>query len=77
MLPILGSRNIAYHRRVDILASRCLAGTDTHIDMLHIAATSALDSHSEMIVQEALDKIMFGTEQTCVVIAHRLSVSLY
>lgn len=39
-------------------------------------ATSALDSTSEKIVQEALDKIMFGTDQTCVVVAHRLSVRL-
>jgi ABC-type bacteriocin/lantibiotic exporter with double-glycine peptidase domain len=38
-------------------------------------ATSALDSQSEKIVQAALDEIMFGTNQTCVVIAHRLSVN--
>lgn len=38
-------------------------------------ATSALDSTSEKIVQEALDKIMLRSDQTCVVIAHRLSVS--
>lgn len=36
-------------------------------------ATSSLDSTSEKVVQEALDKIMLDKYQTCVVIAHRLS----
>ncbi|KAA8529668.1 hypothetical protein F0562_034232 [Nyssa sinensis] len=34
-------------------------------------ATSALDSTSENLVQDAMEKIMFG--RTCVVVAHRLS----
>jgi len=34
-------------------------------------ATGALDSVSECLVQEALEKMMFG--RTCVVVAHRLS----
>jgi ATP-binding cassette subfamily B (MDR/TAP) protein 1 len=34
-------------------------------------ATSALDSQSEKVVQEALDRLMYG--RTTVVIAHRLS----
>lgn len=33
----------------------------------------ALDSESEMVVQEALDKIMSHTDKTTIVIAHRLS----
>jgi ABC-type multidrug transport system fused ATPase/permease subunit len=33
----------------------------------------ALDSESEMVVQEALDKIMFDKTKTTIVIAHRLS----
>jgi ABC-type multidrug transport system fused ATPase/permease subunit len=33
----------------------------------------ALDSESEMAVQEALDKIMFDKTKTTIVIAHRLS----
>jgi ATP-binding cassette subfamily B (MDR/TAP) protein 1 len=36
-------------------------------------ATSALDNESESVVQEALDKLMESKEQTCVVIAHRLT----
>mmetsp|Transcript_13435 Transcript_13435/g.25091 ORF Transcript_13435/g.25091 Transcript_13435/m.25091 type:complete len:891 (-) Transcript_13435:145-2817(-) len=36
-------------------------------------ATSALDSKSELIVQEALDKVMAMKSQTIIVIAHRLS----
>lgn len=36
-------------------------------------ATSALDSHSEEVVQEALDKIMESKSLTTIVIAHRLS----
>lgn len=36
-------------------------------------ATSALDSSSEAIVQDALDKIMASETQTTIVIAHRLS----
>lgn len=36
-------------------------------------ATSALDSQSEKVVQDALDRIMLDKTQTCVVIAHRLS----
>jgi len=37
-------------------------------------STASLDSQSEQIVQKTLDRIMFGTQQTCVVIAYRLSM---
>lgn len=40
---------------------------------LFAQATSALDSESEKVVQEALDKIMESETQTTIVIAHRLS----
>ena len=36
-------------------------------------ATSALDNESEAIVQEALNKLMESQDQTCIVIAHRLT----
>lgn len=36
-------------------------------------ATSALDTESEKVVQEALDKLMFNSATTCIVVAHRLS----
>jgi len=36
-------------------------------------ATSALDSQSELVVQEALEKIMSTKKRTTVIIAHRLS----
>ena len=36
-------------------------------------ATSALDNESEAVVQEALNKLMESQDQTCVVIAHRLT----
>ena len=36
-------------------------------------ATSALDAESEHQVQQALDKLIAAQEQTCIVIAHRLS----
>ena len=40
---------------------------------LHSRATSALDTESEKIVQEALDAIMADTKLITIVIAHRLS----
>lgn len=40
---------------------------------LRFQATSALDSESEKIVQDALDKIMESDSRTTIVIAHRLS----
>ena len=36
-------------------------------------ATAALDSASEKVVQEALNKVMADSTQTTIVIAHRLS----
>ena len=36
-------------------------------------ATSALDNESEAIVQQALDNLMTLKNQTCIVIAHRLT----
>jgi len=36
-------------------------------------ATSALDSESELVVQEALDKLLEGGKRTTVVVAHRLT----
>lgn len=36
-------------------------------------ATSALDNESEAIVQEAIDKLMGSRDNTCIVIAHRLT----
>jgi len=36
-------------------------------------ATSALDSESELVVQEALDKLLVGGKRTTIVIAHRLT----
>lgn len=43
----------------------------THLDMLCLQATSALDAESERLVQDALAKSMQG--RTTVVVAHRLS----
>jgi len=40
---------------------------------LIVKATSALDSESEQVVQNALDELMAIDEQTVIVIAHRLS----
>jgi ABC-type multidrug transport system fused ATPase/permease subunit len=40
---------------------------------LRTLATSALDSESEAVVQQALDSIMSEKRRTVVVIAHRLS----
>ena len=37
------------------------------------AATSALDTTSERLVQEALDKLLLSKKRTTIVIAHRLS----
>jgi len=36
-------------------------------------ATSALDSESELVVQEALDKLLEGGKRTTIVVAHRLT----
>jgi len=38
-----------------------------------IAFSSALDSHSEAVVQSALDELLLSSERTTIVIAHRLS----
>jgi ABC-type multidrug transport system ATPase subunit len=40
---------------------------------VHFSATSALDTESEAIVQEALDSLMNSRDHTTIVIAHRLS----
>jgi len=37
------------------------------------AATSALDSESEVVVQESLDRLVAAKRRTTVVVAHRLS----
>jgi ATP-binding cassette subfamily B (MDR/TAP) protein 1 len=41
--------------------------------LLYLALSPALDSESEGIVQEALDRIMQSKDHTIIVIAHRLS----
>lgn len=41
--------------------------------MLEDEATSALDSESELVVQEALDKLLATEKRTTIIIAHRLT----
>jgi hypothetical protein len=53
--------------------AECLVLVSPHSDISphHMQATSALDSDSEAVVQEALDRMM--KDFTVLVIAHRLS----
>ena len=41
--------------------------------MCNVAATSALDTTSERVVQEALDNLLREKKRTTIIIAHRLS----
>jgi ABC-type multidrug transport system fused ATPase/permease subunit len=51
-----------------------MAKLEVFVDLTFVnLSLTALDSESEMVVQEALDKIMFDKTKTTIVIAHRLS----
>ena len=41
--------------------------------LYHPCFLSALDSHSEAVVQSALDNLLLSSERTTIIIAHRLS----
>ena len=48
----------------------------TFIDIFFLLSSPiclALDSHSEAIVQSALDELLVSSERTTIIIAHRLS----
>jgi ATP-binding cassette subfamily B (MDR/TAP) protein 1 len=51
----------------------CCDSYDSHLFSFNFKATSALDSESELVVQDALDNLVAERKRTTVVIAHRLS----
>jgi ATP-binding cassette subfamily B (MDR/TAP) protein 1 len=58
---------------VILFADRFLVSQVSHQCLVTFATCSALDSESELVVQEALDNVLAAEKRTTVIIAHRLS----